>query len=103
MSGELPVQPPFWNVISLALPAVAVVAGIVVLQGSSRQGNYAGALGNALRFALALSAVGVLGEGSAIASLCRGERLVWLGFLGALVNAGLILPGLFLLSRADWS
>jgi hypothetical protein len=94
-------MPPFWNIVSVALPAAAVLIGILVLSSARRSGDFAGALGGGVLFAFAMAAVCVLGEIAAITALWRGERLVWLSILGMLANGAVFLPVLFLLLRAD--
>jgi hypothetical protein len=94
-------MPPFWNIISIALPAAAVLIGVVALSSTRRSGDFAGALGGGVLFAFGMAAVCVLGEIAAIAALWRGERLLWLSILGVLANAAVFLPVLFLLLRAD--
>lgn len=99
-ANELPVPLPFWNVISLALPSLAILAGIVVLNSTHRSGDFAGALGGGVLFALGLAAVSVLGGASAIAALLRGEQMAWLSMLGILVNGAFLLPVLLAFAKA---
>jgi hypothetical protein len=91
---------PRWNIVSVALPAVAVLVGFLLLAANpSARGDFAGSLGAAVLFALGVGAACVLGEIAALVALARGERLVWLTILGILGNGAVILPILVLFLR----
>jgi hypothetical protein len=95
-------KPAFWNLVSLAVPVAACLIGILVVSGSrSGTGDFAGALGGGVLFLFGMGAICLLGEAAAITALVRGERLAGLSFLGVVLNGAVILPLLWLLSRAD--
>lgn len=95
-------KPAFWNLISLAVPVVGCLLGVLILSASrTGTGDYAGALGGGVLFLFGLGAVCVAGEVAAIAALVRGERLAGLSMLGVIVNGVVIAPLLWLLARAD--
>ncbi len=94
-------RPAFWNIVSLVLPAGAVLIGVIALltRGSS---GFGGGLGNLFKATILCGGVGVFGEAAAISALVRGERMAWLSVLGLLANGAIILPAILLLSRMDW-
>ena len=53
--------------------------------------------------ALVLTAAAVAGETAAVVSLVRGERLVWMSWMGALMNVVLLAPAAYLLLTAEWN
>ncbi len=91
---------PLLGVISLALPALALLIGFIVLSGS-RNGDVARALGGGVLFAFSLAAVCVSGELAALAALWRGERMAWLAVLGIIINGAFLLPILRILLKAE--
>ena len=92
-----PAKAPRWNIVSVALPAVAVVLGLLMLAANpSGRGDFAGSLGAAVLFALGIGGACALGEIAALVALVRGERLLWLTTLGILGNGAVILPILVL-------
>ena len=94
-------RPAFWNIVSLALPAGAVLIGVIALltRGSS---DFATGLGSLFKVTILCGGVCVFGEAAAIAALVRGERMAWLSILGVLANGAILLPAILLLSRMDW-
>lgn len=91
---------PRWNVVSLALPAVALLLGLLMLAANpSGRGDFAGSLGAAVLFALGIGGACALGEIAALFALVRGERLLWLTILGIVGNGAVILPILALLLK----
>ena len=91
---------PRWNIISLALPGIALALGLVALAASSSgRGDNAGALGSALLLLFGVGAASALGAIAAVVALARGERLSWLTVLGFVVNGIMLAPlfGLLLL------
>jgi hypothetical protein len=96
------VRPAFWNIVSLGLPVAACLIGLLILSSSNRgTGDYAGSLGGGVLFLFGMGAVCAAGEVAAIAALARSERMFGLSILGTLLNGAVILPLLYLLSRAD--
>jgi hypothetical protein len=91
--------PPFWNIVAVVIPIVAILIGSAVAAGSKNGGgDFAGALGGGVLF-LGIVAIGCLiGEVAAITALIRQERLLWLSILAIVGNAVVLLPllGLFL-------
>ena len=91
---------PLWNIASVAIPAAAIVIGLLVLAGSKGGGgDYAGALGGGVLFIFGIAAACVIGEIAAWVALVRGERMAWLTILGIIGNAVVILPVLLLLLK----
>jgi len=91
---------PRWNIISLALPGIALALGFVVLAASpSGRGDYAGALGSAVLLLFGVGAASALGAIAGVIALARAERLSWLTVLGFIVNGIVLVPlfGLLLL------
>jgi len=91
---------PRWNIISLALPGIALALGLVVLAASpSGRGDHAGALGSAVLLLFGVGAASALGGIAGVIAVARSERLVWLTVLGFVVNGIVLLPlfGLLLL------
>ena len=86
---------PRWNIVSLVLPGLALVLGLVVLASiPSGRGDYAGALGSAVLLLFGVGAASALGAIAGVIALARGERLSWLTALGFIVN-GIVLAPLF--------
>ena len=100
MAGEQPVEPvaPLWNVVSVVIPMIAILIGLVAL-GGSRGGDFAGAIGGGVLFIFGLAAACVIGEIAAWVALLRGERMAWLSILGILGNGVVILPVLLILLK----
>lgn len=92
-------ESPLWNIVSLALPALAALIGAALLQGAHRPGDFAGAIGGGVLFVLGMGVVCLLGEVAAIAAIVRQERLIGLSLLGIVVNLAVILPALYVLTR----
>ena len=91
---------PLWNIASVAIPAAAIVIGVLVLAGSrGGGGDYAGALGGGVLFIFGIAGACVLGEIAAWVALVRGERMAWLTILGILGNGVVIVPVLLLLLK----
>src|SRR5262245_14854667 len=91
---------PLWNIASVAIPAVAIVLGILILAGSrGGAGDFAGAMGGGVLFVLGIAGVCVLGEIAAWVALIRGERMVWLTILGIIGNGVVIVPVLLVLMK----
>ncbi len=90
--------PPFWNVVSLALPILTIVTALITIC-NPKNGDYAKALGEGLLLVLFLAGTGLLGELAAIRSLWLGERMVWLTFTGIAVNGVCLLLSLPLVLR----
>ena len=91
---------PRWNIISLALPGLALVLGLVVLAAHpSGRGDYAGALGSAVLLLFGVGAASALGAIAGVIAVARRERLAWLTVLGFIVNGIVLVPlfGLLLL------
>ena len=96
-------NPPFWNIVSLALPAAALAIGVLVLMTNrgGRGGDYAGALGGAIITLIVIGGICVFGLAAAMVALKRGERMAWLSALGILANVTLVVPALYLYLRSD--
>lgn len=91
---------PLWNIISVALPVGAIVLGLLMLAASPRGGgDFAGAMGSAVLFALGVGGACGLGAIAAIVALVRGERKAWLSGIGLLANGAVVLPLIALLLR----
>lgn len=89
---------PRWNVISIALPALALAVGLMALAANpSGRGDYAGALGGAVLLVFGVAAVCALGAVAAVVALVRGERLLWLTLLGLVGNGAVLVPVLAVL------
>lgn len=93
---------PFFSVLSLLIPAVAAVAGYILARNAKGATNMGEALGPFFAAAFAIMISGAFGEASAVIALVRGERLQWIAWLGTILNAGLVLPLLYLLVISDW-
>lgn len=91
-------MPPFWNLVSLALPVVATIIGSIAL-GFNRASDLGGALGGFLLLLIVIGAVSVVGEAAAIAALVRGERFAALSVLGILLNGAAIAVAAILVFR----
>ena len=91
---------PICNVLSLAVPAVVGAAGYHLVRTAKGATNLGEALAPLFVLALALTAAAVVGEVAAVVSLARTERLVWLSWLGVLVNGMLLMPAVYLLVTA---
>ena len=90
---------PLWNVVSVALPLGALALGLLLLAANPRGGgDYAGALGSAVLFVLAVGGACLLGAMAAVVALARGERKTWLSVLGLVGNGVVVLPILALLA-----
>ena len=94
---------PILAVLSLAIPATVGAVGYLLARSVKGASNMGEALGPYFAFALTLIIAVVVGETAAVASLIRGERLRWLAWLGALIDAALIMPVIYLLVTADWN
>ena len=102
LAGDQPVEQvaPLWNIASVAVPAIAIVIGVLVLAGSrGGVGDYAGALGGGVLFIFGIAGACVIGEIAAWVALARGERMAWLTILGIIGNGAVILPVLLLLLK----
>ena len=102
LAGDQPVEQaaPLWNIASVAIPAAAIVIGMLVLAGSrGGGGDFAGALGGGVLFIFGVAGACVIGEIAAWVALVRGERMAWLTILGIIGNAVVILPVLLLLLK----
>jgi len=101
MAGELPVEPaaPLWNVVSVAIPAIAIVLGLLLIAGGRGGGDFAGALGGGVLFIFGVAGACVMGELAAWVALVRGERMGWLTALGIIGNAVVVVPVLLLLLK----
>ena len=101
-SESEPMNPPFWNIVSVAVPFAAIAIGALMLStGGGRGGDYAGALGSAIVTLIVVGGVCLFGLAAAIAALSRGERMAWLSAIGILVNLSVALPALYLYLRSD--
>ena len=91
---------PLWNIASVALPAAAIVFGLLALVGSrGGGGDFAGALGGGVLFIFGIAGACVIGEVAAWVALARGERMIWLTFLGIIGNGVVVVPVLLLLLK----
>ena len=91
---------PLWNIASVAIPAAAIVIGLLVLAGNrGGGGDFAGALGGGVLFIFGIAGACVIGEIAAWVALVRGERMAWLTILGILGNGVVIVPVLLLLLK----
>ena len=102
LAGDPPLEQaaPLWNIASVAIPAAAIVLGVLVLAGSrSGGGDFAGALGGGVLFIFGIAGACVIGEVAAWIALVRGERMAWLTILGIIGNGVVILPVLLLLLK----
>jgi len=101
MAGEKPVEPaaPLWNIVSIVLPAIAIVLGILMVAGSRGGGDFAGALGGGVLFIFGVAGACLIGEIAAWVALVRGERMAWLTILGIIGNGIVIVPVLLLLLK----
>jgi hypothetical protein len=102
LAGDQPVEQvaPLWNIASVAIPAAAIVIGLLVLAGSKGGGgDYASALGGGVLFIFGIAGACVIGEIAAWVALVRGERMAWLTILGILGNGVVIVPVLLLLLK----
>ena len=88
---------PRWNIVSVALPVVAVVLGVLLIVANpSGRGDYFGGLGAAVLFIVGVTVACAIGEVAAWVALVRGERLAWLTILGIVGNGAVIVPVLAL-------
>ena len=101
MAGAQPVEPaaPLWNIVSVAIPAIAIVLGLLLVAGGRGGGDFAGALGGGVLFIFGVAGACVFGEIAAWVALVRGERMAWLTILGILGNGVVIVPVLLLLLK----
>ena len=91
---------PLWNIASVAIPAAAIVIGLLLLAGSrGGAGDFAGALGGGVVFIFGIAGACVIGEIAAWVALARGERMAWLTALGIVGNGIVIVPVLLLLLK----
>jgi hypothetical protein len=89
--GERP--RPLWNVISVALPLLVVIIGVVqILTTPFGGGDYAGRLGSAVLLIIALGIGCGVGFMAAVIALIRGERWTALSWLGAIGNGAVLVP-----------
>jgi hypothetical protein len=89
---------PCWNIVSIALLVLTIAVGLwVLVSGSSGRGDYYGAMGAAILLLIGGAAACGLGLIAAIIALIRGERMLWLTFIGLVGNAAVVVPvlGLF--------
>lgn len=94
---------PIWNTLSLALPIVVGAVGYYLARTAKGATNMGEALGPYFALAILLTLAAIVGEAAAVISLVRGERLVWLSWLGVLVNCVLLLPAISLLMTTSGS
>jgi hypothetical protein len=90
---------PCWNIVSVALPALAITVGLLVLIANpSGRGDFGGAMGSGILFILGVCAACVLGATAAMIALVREERMPWLTVIGLVGNSAVLVPvlGLFL-------
>lgn len=91
---------PLWNIASVAIPAAAILIGLVALAGSrGGGGDFAGALGGGVLFIFGIAGACVIGEVAAWVALARGERMAWLTILGIIGNGVVVVPVLLLLLK----
>ena len=90
-------KPPRWNILSIAVPLVALGIGLVQAAGASSGGNLGVALGNALSVVLLVVAGCAIGLVAAVIALVRSERMAWLSVIGLLGNGLVVVPVLFFL------
>ena len=90
-------KPPRWNIISVAVPLMALAVGVIQGSGGSSGGNLGVALGNALAVVLWLVVGCVIGLVAALIAVARNERMAWLSVLSLLANGAVVLPILFFL------
>ena len=93
---------PIFSVVSLALPVVAGIAGLLWARAAKGATNMGEALGPFFAAAIFLVLAAVAGEFAAVVSLVRGERMGWLSWLGIVGNALILAPVVYLLGTADW-
>lgn len=91
-----------WKWLGLAAPVAGLIACAAVASATRQSSDLAGGLGGLFRGTLALSGICAAGAGAAAASILRNERPGWLGIVMVAVNLILMLPGLWVLIRADW-
>ena len=97
---SLPPKAPFWNLIAVGLPLLAIVIGLVMLAGArGGTGDFGGRLGSGVLFIFSVGAACAVGEICSWVALVRGERMVWLSVLAAVLNGLVVLPLLGLARR----
>lgn len=94
---------PIFNSLSLLIPACVAVGGYIMARSSKGATNMGEALGPYFAWAILVVIAAAIGEVSAIIALFRGERMTWLSWLGAILNALILFPVILLLLNADWN
>lgn len=91
---------PCWNIVSVALPVLAIAIGFIALTASpSGRGDFGGAMGAGILFILGVCAARSLGAVAAVIALIRGERMPWLTVIGLVGNGAVLVPVLGLMLR----
>jgi len=91
---------PCWNIVSVAIPALAIAVGFLVLIANpSGRGDFGGAMGAGILFILGVCAACGLGAIAAVIALVREERMQWLTVIGLLGNGAVLVPVLWLMLR----
>jgi hypothetical protein len=91
---------PRWNIVSVALPVLAAVIGLLMLAANpSGRGDYGGALGGAVLLVMGVAAACGLGVIATVVALVRQERMPWLTAIGLIGNGAVLVLALGLLLR----
>lgn len=93
---------PIFNLVALTLPTIVGTYGYYWARTTLGATNMGEAMAPFFVLAMFLTIAAAAGEGAAVVSLVRGERLAWLSWLAVAVNGALLLPALYLLTTMDW-
>lgn len=90
-----------FNLLSVTIPMVTGAVTCYLARNAKGATNLGESLAPWFAVIVAVMASAVAGELAAVVSLVRGERLVWLSWLGVAVNGLLLLPLAYLALTAD--
>ncbi len=90
---------PFFGVSSLLVPALAALVLFSLTRNAKGATNLGEALGPFLGMVLGMMFAAIVGETAALLGLIRGERSIWIAWIGVIVNGALLAVPLSYLLR----